>query len=192
MTDTYGPATLFIRGIRDWQYAADAEQATLQKAKRLTLYFSNLSFVGPNSLAARLRDAHSVVTPDGPRPYADGVFVSQVVPNYESDQSDGVNDYRHALAGASLAPSFTSLEGYLTGRVFAAGLLHHKGPFTPEALIETFEGLPPLNLGLGANAGFHPNDHDYSKSVFGTAITADGGFLNRYYWSAGEALQLFE
>lgn len=192
MTPTYGPATRYIKGIRDWQYANDGEQETLNKAKRLTIYFSNLSFVGPNSLAARLRDLKSVQTSDGPKPYAEGVFVSQVVPNYESDESDAVRDYRRLLAEQGLTPSFTSLEGYLTGRVFVAGLLRHQGPFTPAALVATFENMPKLSLGLGANAGFSPNDHDYSKSVFGTAITPQGGFVNRYYWSAGGSLQLFE
>jgi hypothetical protein len=192
MTDTYGAATTFIRGVRDWQYASDAEQATSKKAERLTIYFSNVSFVGPNSLASRLHDAGTVNTPNGPRSYADGVFVSQVVPNYESDQSDAVRDYTRLLTETGQTPSFTSLEGYLTGRVFAAGLVAHQGSFTPSALVSTFETLPPLNLGLGGSAGFSPTDHDYSKSVFGTAITADGGFDNRYYWSAGGALQLFE
>ncbi len=192
MTDTYGPATRFIRGVRDWQYAKDSEQDTLQKAKRLTIHFSNVSFVGPNSLAVRLRDAGTVATPDGPRPYSEGVFVSQVVPNYESDASDAVREYKQLLAESGLQPSFTSLEGFLTGKVFVAGLLAHRGPFTPAALVSTFETLPHLNLGLGANAGFGPSDHDYSKSVFGTAITPDGRFTNRYFWSAGGALQLFE
>lgn len=193
MTDTYGPATRFIRGIRDWQYANDATQQPSNRAKRLTVYFSNVSFVGPNSLASRLRDAGSVTAPDGStHPYAEGVFVSQVVPNYESDGSDAVREYKELLAQAGLDPSFTSLEGFLTGKVFVAGLLAHKGPFTPAALVTTFETLAPLNLGLGANAGFGPDDHDYSKSVFGTAITADGRFSNRYFWSAGGALQLFE
>lgn len=192
MTDTYGPATSFIRGVRDWQYAEDNEQIATSKAKRLTLHFSNLSFVGPNSLAARLKDAGTVSTPDGPRPYTSGVYVSQVVPNYHSDNSDGVRDYLRALREADLAPSFTSLEGYLAGRIFAAGLAAHTGPFTPDALVATFERLPPLNLGLGATAGFSPTRHDYSKSVFGTAIEQDGGFGNSYFWSEGSAIQLFE
>ncbi|MBX3192363.1 MAG: ABC transporter substrate-binding protein [Labilithrix sp.] len=192
MTDTYGPAMKYIRGLRDWQYANDAEQASTGKAKRLTLLFSNVSFVGPNSLAARLRDAGSVQTPDGPKPYSDNVFVSQVVPNYENDNSDVVNDYRKALASADQTPSFTSLEGYVTGRVFVAGLLAHKGAFSPEALIDTFERLPPLNLGLGASSGFSRESHDYSKSVFGTAITSSGAFVNRYFWSEGSSIQLFE
>jgi ABC-type branched-subunit amino acid transport system substrate-binding protein len=192
MTDTYGPATTYIRGVRDWQYAADAEQTTTDKAHRLTLLFSNVSFVGPNSLAARLRDAGTVATPDGRKPYTDGVFVSQVVPNYESDNSDGVRDYLKALAAAGLDPSFTSLEGYLSGRIFAAGLAAHEGAFTPDALVATFEQLPRLNLGLGATSGFSAQRHDYSKAVFGTAISAKGGFSNSYFWSEGSAIQLFE
>jgi hypothetical protein len=192
MTDTYGPATQYIRGVRDWQYANDAEQAVNSKAKRLNVYFSNVSFVGPNSLASRLKDAGAVQGPDGPVPYTTGVFVSQVVPNYESDDSDGVRDYLRALASANMKPSFTSLEGYIAGRVFVAGLAAHEGPFTPDGLVTTFEQLPHLNLGLGATSGFTATRHDYSKSVFGTAIDADGGFSNSYFWSEGSAIQLFE
>ncbi len=192
MTDTYGPATSFIRGVRDWQYADDAEQTATNKAKRLTILFSNVSFVGPNALAARLKDAGEVKTLEGSKPYTSGVFVSQVVPNYESDNSDGVREYLRLLRGADLAPSFTSLEGYLAGRVFVAGLAAHQGSFTPDALVQTFERLPSLNLGLGASAGFGPNRHDYSKSVFGTAIEPDGGFANSYFWSEGSSIQLFE
>ncbi len=192
MTDTYGPATTFIKGVRDWQYANDAEQTVIDKATRLTVHFSNVSFVGANSLASRLHDAGTVTTPSGEKPYSESVYVSQVVPNYESDDSDGVSDYRAALADAGLTPSFTSLEGYLTGRVFAAGLVAHKGEYTPDALIGTFEHLPPLNLGLGATSGFSPDNHNYSKAIFGTAIKADGGFANSYFWSDGTPIQLFE
>jgi ABC-type branched-subunit amino acid transport system substrate-binding protein len=192
MTDTYGPATTYIKGIRDWQYAQDAEQTSTQKGKRLTILFSNVSFVGPNSLAQRLKDAGAVQAADGPKPYTTGVYVSQVVPNYQSDDSDGVHDYLRALQTSGLAPSFTSLEGYLAGRVFVAGLAAHVGEFTPDALVSTFEKMPHLNLGLGATSGFTPGSHDYSKSVFGTAITAEGGFSNSYFWSDGSAIQLFE
>jgi hypothetical protein len=120
------------------------------------------------------------------------VYVSQVVPNYQSDTSDAVREYRAALMAAGLEPSFTSLEGYLVARVFVAGLLAHHGPFQPDALVATFEALPPLNLGLGANSGFSSDNHNYSKAVFGTALTADGGFTNSYFWSDGSPIQLFE
>ncbi|MFT3770677.1 MAG: ABC transporter substrate-binding protein [Minicystis sp.] len=192
MTDTYGPAASYITQLRQWQYAMDAEQTATNKATRLQLYFVNVSFVGPNALAERLKDAGSVMTPKGMTPYTDGVILSQVVPNYESDQSDIVRDYQKAIETSGEMPSFTSLEGYIDARIFLAGLSAHQGQFTPEALIETFETLPDLSLGLGAKAGFSPTDHDYSKSVWGTALDAGGGFQNRYYWAEGTPLQLFE
>ncbi len=195
MTDTYGPATKFIQGVRDWQYAP----ANTDASARLKLTISNVSFSGPNSLAQRLKDLGQVQTPTGPKAYSDAVFVSQVVPNYQSDSSDAVRDYKKALDAAGLTPSFTSLEGYLAARVFIAGLLKHQGAYTADALIDTFEHLPNLALGLGANAGFSAcgNDvcktqHNYSKSVWGTALSPDGTFTNRYFWTDGTPLQLFE
>lgn len=189
MTDTYGPATAFIKALRDWQY-----QAGNHAASRLTLFFSNVSFVGPDALAERLKDAGAVQTPTGAVSYSDGVFVSQVVPNYHTDRGDLVRDYQKALVsdGTGLTESFTSLEGYLAARVFIAGLLLHGGRYTPESLVSTFERLPDLALGIGASARFSAENHQYSKSVWGTAIDSDGTFLDRYFWTEGTALQLSE
>jgi ABC-type branched-subunit amino acid transport system substrate-binding protein len=192
MTDTYGPATSFITLLRQWQYAADEDQVTFKRATRLTLIFSNVSFVGPNTLAARLKDAGTVVGPKGPTPYTDNVLVSQVVPNYESDSSDVVKQYRALIAAAAATPSFTSLEGYISGRIFVAGMLAHQGAFTAESLVTTFENLPNLSLGVGASSGFSKDDHNYSRSVWGTALDASAAFKNRYFWSEGTPLQLFE
>jgi hypothetical protein len=192
MTDTYGPATTFITQLRQWQYANDAEQAMDHKATRLTLGFVNLSFVGPNALAANLAAAGTIAGPSGPVPYTDGVLVSQVVPNYATDQSDLVLAYDQAIAASGQAPGFTSLEGYAAARIFVAGLLAHAGPFTSDALVGTFEQLDGAGLGLGPASGFGPGDHDYSKSVWGTAIDASGGFQDRYFWSEGTTLSLFE
>jgi ABC-type branched-subunit amino acid transport system substrate-binding protein len=193
MTDTYGPATSFITNLRKWQYAEDAEQTAQKKATRLTLIFSNVSFVGPNALASRLMDAGSIKTPAGAMvPYSSNVLVSQVVPNYESDSSDVVKQYRKLITDAAATPSFTSLEGYISGRIFVAGLLAHQGAFTPEALVSTFESLPNLSLGVGASSGFTATNHNYSKSVWGTSLDATAAFKNRYFWSEGTPLQLFE
>ena len=192
MTDTYGPATQFITGLRQWQYKDDAEQTAQKRATRLTLIFSNVSFVGPNELSLRLKDAGMVNGPKGPTSYTDGVLVSQVVPNYESDSSDVVQQYTKLMQAAAAKPSFTSLEGYVSGKIFVAGLLGHKGAFTPAALVGTFEGLPGLSLGLGASAGFSKDSHNYLKSVWGTSLDTSGAFKNRYFWSEGTPIQLFE
>ena len=192
MTDTYGAGGQYIEELRRWQYANDAQQGTLDKATRLKLYFSNVSFVGPNALADRLRTAGTVSTPDGPVPFTDSVVVSQVVPNYQSDSSDVVTAYNKLIAADGSEPGFTSLEGYVAARVFIAGLDAHKGPFTPAALVQTFEKLPDLSLGIGASSGFSATNHQYSNSVWGTAIEPDGSFRNLYFWSSGSPIQFFE
>jgi branched-chain amino acid transport system substrate-binding protein len=192
MTDTYGPGVQFIQTLKQWQNATDAEQTSLNKATRLHLYFSNVSFVGPNSLASRLKDLGNVNTPSGAKPYTENVFVSQVVPNYDSDQSDAVLEYKRLVGPTGANPTFTALEGYLAGRVFVEGLKANKGRFTPDNLVIAFETLPAVNLGLGASAGFSKDNHQYSKSVYGTSITPDGKFANKYFWSDGSAIQIFE
>jgi branched-chain amino acid transport system substrate-binding protein len=151
-----------------------------------------VSFVGPNALAERLVASGSVDTPNGPLPLTDNVVVSQVVPNYQSDQSDVVVSYNKLIAARGEKADFTSLEGYVSARVFIAGLLAHKGPFMPESLVSTFEKLPDLAFGLGATSGFSAMNHQYSSSVWGTSIQADGTFKNLYFWSAGGSIQFFE
>jgi len=190
MTDTYGAGAQFIQALRTWQF--DGQQSTLNKATRLKLYFSNVSFVGPNSLSDRLVAAGSVATPTGNLPMTTDVVISQVVPNYQSDTSDVVVAYNKLVAASGAAPSFTSLEGYIAARVFLAGLEAHQGPFTPEALIATFEALPDLGLGIGATSGFGATNHQYSSSVWGTSIQPDGKFKNLYFWSSGIPIQFFE
>lgn len=190
MTDTYGAGADFIQALRMWQF--DGQQSTLGKATRLKLYFSNVSFVGPNSLSDRLKAAGNVSTPNGPMPLTDSVVVSQVVPNYQSDSSEVVTSYNTLIADAHATPSFTSLEGYVAARVFIAGLEAHVGPYTPDALIKTFEQLPDLSLGIGATSGFSGDNHQYSNSVWGTSIQPDGSFKNLYFWSSGIPIQFFE
>lgn len=192
-TGTYGPVSGFIQGIRNWQYTPNSDQA-----KRLTIEFSAVSFVGANTLASRLQAAGTVMGPNGALPYTDNVVVSQVVPNYFSDKSQIVARYKNALAtyGAgdsvvnSAEPSFNSLEGYIAATVFISGLQLHQKAFTPKELISTFEGLSK-DLGLGA-ASFTPTNHQYLRSVWGTSLSADGKFNNRYYWVDGSTIQLFE
>ena len=191
MTDTYGAATEFIRMLRLWQNDSDQ---TSQKATRLKLYFSNVSFVGPNTLSERLV-ALGTYLPYGstqPAYYADGVVVSQVVPNYQNDNSDLVTKYNQLIAASGKTPGFTSLEGYLAGKIFIAGLLKHKGPFTAESLVADFESLGDLGLGIGAASGFKPDNHQYSQSVWGTVLNPDGSFRNLYFWAQGIAIQFFE
>jgi hypothetical protein len=190
MTDTYGAGGDFIIALRTWQFANDSQQTNLNKATRLKLYFSNVSFVGPNALSDKLVAAGLV--PNASIPFTQDVVVSQVVPNYQSDSSDVVVAYNKLIAQAGAKPDFTSLEGYVSARVFIAGLLAHQGPFTADSLVSAFEALPDLSLGIGATSGFSPTNHQYSNSVWGTSIQSDGSFKNLYFWSVGIPIQFFE
>jgi len=190
MTDTYGAGGDFIIALRNWQYANDSQQTSLMKATRLKFVFSNVSFVGPNALSDKLVSAGTVA--NATIPYTQDVVVSQVVPNYQSDSSDVVTSYNQLISAKGTQPGFTSLEGYVAARVFIAGLLAHQGPFTAESLVTTFEQLPDLSLGIGATSGFSADNHQYSNSVWGTSIQADGTFKNLYFWSAGIPIQFFE
>jgi len=190
MTDTYGAASQFIEGLRQWQYLNDDKQTLLHRATNLQLLFSNISFVGADALADRLKTA-GVVPLSGNARYTDKVVISQVVPNYQNDTSEAVVSYLKQI-GTANTPSFTSLEGYIAARVFIAGLLLHDGPFTADSLVSTFETLPDLGLGIGATMGFTPDIHQYSNSVWGTEIQPDGTFKNLYFWSKGSPIQFYE
>jgi branched-chain amino acid transport system substrate-binding protein len=194
MTSTYGAGARFIGGVKAWLYANDMEQGVDHKASRLSLHFSAISFVGANAFAAgliALDGAKPLTDPSGSKhSYTEGVIVSQVVPNYFTDTSDIVSKYLKLIGQSGATPSFTSLEGYISGTIFVAGLRAHQGAYTADALIPTFENLPNLSLGLGATASFA--DHQYSKSVWGTAVGADGKFTNVYFWSSPGPIQLYE
>jgi ABC-type branched-subunit amino acid transport system substrate-binding protein len=186
MTDTYGAGGDFIQGLRSWQLDGGAPAGKT----RLKLYFSNVSFVGANALSDKLKAFGKV---DGSAEnYTDNVVISQVVPNYQNDQSPVVTAYNSLIAKNSATPSFTSLEGYVAARVFIAGLDAHTGPFTASSLVSAFEALPDLGLGVGATSGFSPTSHQYSNSVWGTILQPDGSFKSLYFWSAGSPIMFFE
>ncbi|HSS01942.1 MAG TPA: ABC transporter substrate-binding protein [Kofleriaceae bacterium] len=188
MTDTYGAGADFIQTLRTWQWNG---QGVTNKATRLKLYFSNVSFVGANALADRLKLAGKVPLA-GDTYFTDSVVISQVVPNYQSDTSDVITAYNRLITQTGQTASYTSLEGYISARVFIAGLEAHKGPFTAASLVDTFEKLPDLGLGIGATSGFSANNHQYSNSVWGTILQPDGTFKNLYFWSVGIPIQFFE
>ncbi|MCL2779176.1 MAG: ABC transporter substrate-binding protein [Polyangiaceae bacterium] len=175
----YAPAAEFIKKIRQWQYANP------ERLSRLTLLFIAISDVSANALSTQLvgLDTTEPLGPAGAS-YTTDVTVSNVVPNYDSDQGDITNQYNAALLATNQTPSFPSFEGYVAARVFILGLLAHNGPFTPEALVGTFESLPAHDIGLGP-AGFSSQPHQYLNSVWGTGLNPDGTFKNRFFWSNG-------
>jgi ABC-type branched-subunit amino acid transport system substrate-binding protein len=192
MTDTYSAGTVFIKGINDWLYDQGTAAMMDGRASRLTIHFSNVSFVGPDALASNLSKLGAQPNPANGRmvPYTSNVYVSQVVPNYATDQNDILLEYRKLITAAGASPSFTSLEGFLAGRLFVLGLKNNKGAITPDNMVTAFETLPTVNLALGGSAKFSPTVHQYSQSVWGTQINSDATFSNIYFWS-NNSIQIF-
>ena len=186
---TYGPSAALVQGLRDWQ------NKNLSQLSRLQLYFGAESPIVLDSFIARLRDAgnggtyvdNTTGTPIT-KAYWQDVVASQTVPNYQTDPGDLVKQYLGAAAQFGVTPTSTSLEGYLAGRLFVAGLLKHEGSLDSASLIPTFESLGNLwTGGLGAHAGFGPGNHQYLKSVWGVKVDSEGKFTNVFYWEYNPA-----
>jgi len=114
MTDTYGPATAF-------QSPGMAHVALRQRSRdrrrASSLIFSNVSFVGPDSLATRLKDAGTVQTADGsPSPTTDGVFRLAGRPQLpERQQRSGALLPAGARGDGADAELHVRSRGYLAG-----------------------------------------------------------------------------
>jgi ABC-type branched-subunit amino acid transport system substrate-binding protein len=141
-------------------YAACVEFIKLSKLHHSdTTHFSNISFVGSTSLQKALGN------------FGDNVIISQVVPFPWNSRIPLVRDYVMALDTyqAEYPPGFTSLEGYIAGRLFCAIARKVKGDLTRESFIRTMEDVGKFDLG-GVVLEFGPNDHQGMDSILLTSI----------------------
>ena len=119
-------------------YSACAEFIKLSRNKiSPDVVFGNISFVGTESLREVLGG------------YGQGVVVSQVVPSPHSSDIDLIGEFKRAMAKYQHdAPiSFTSLEGFIVGKLFGKIALAVKGELTREKFIATMEEIGWFDLG---------------------------------------------
>ena len=100
-----------------------------------------------------------------------------------------VNPCGPQLSGATVAIMATS--ALATPMAALVGCSSHFAP-KPCELVATFQPLPNLAFGIGANSGFSAVSHQYSNSVLGKRITPAGTFKNLYFWTSGSPIQFFE
>lgn len=181
MIDTYQPANQFIRAVKDW-INADAA-----RARRLDVLFGNVSFVGADALAALLSsppaDYGDVLAPARRRGYADGVLITQVVPSYASEAL-GIAAYRRDIDRFDGGDyGFTSLEGYLTARLFTQALALCP-ELSTESLRNTLDtALTDVDLGIGVKLGFSSVDHQASHTLWGSILRAGGQLDVPFMWT---------
>lgn len=141
-------------------YTACAEFIKLSKTKVSTdLVFGNISFVGTESLKQTLGS------------YGENVIVSQVVPDPQDESLSLVREYQDSMQRYQHdAPrSFTSLEGYIAGKLFAAIAQAVPGELTRDNFIATMQDVGTFDLG-GIVLQFGPDDHQGLDTINLTSI----------------------
>jgi len=152
MVATYKPAARFIEKLRD---------------SGQNLVFTNVSFVGPNELGEELSQL-------GGR-YADGVIVTQVVPDPGS-KATALIKYREQLErfAPGEKPDYVSLEGWVAARLLVEGLVKAGKDVNAETLVNALEQVRQLDLGIGVPLSFGPSEHQASHKVWGSVMDGKG------------------
>lgn len=151
-------------------YAPCAKFIKMAKELLPDTFFMNVSFVGSMALKEALGGD------------AEGVIVTQVVPNLDSDLPL-VREYHQSINNYSkdAKPDFVSLEGYIAARIFAEGLKRSAGSPTREGIIDAIEGINGLDIGIGVPINYGKNQHQASHKVWPTMIK--NGKFSAFEWS---------
>jgi len=146
-------------------YTSIAEFVRQMKSAGSTTQFHNVSFVGSTALASALKDEGY------------GVAISQVVPFPWSPGVPIVKEYEEVLTKAGHTDfNFSSLEGYIVGKVVVDGLKRAGKDLTREKLISALEGMHNVDLG-DFMVSFSPSNHSGSRFVDLTMIGHSGKFI---------------
>jgi branched-chain amino acid transport system substrate-binding protein len=146
-------------------YTSITEFVRQMKRAGSTTQFYNVSFVGSKALADALKEEGY------------GVAISQVVPFPWSPSVPIVKEYQEVMTKSGDTNfNFSSLEGYIVGKVMTEGLRRAGKDLTREKLVSALEGMNNVDLGEFM-VNFSPSNHSGSKFVDLTMIGRGGKFL---------------
>jgi len=148
------------------QVSAYKSCAAFVRAARKAGYggqFYNVSFVGTQALSDELG------------PDARGVVVSQVMPYPFTPLTAISNEFLGAAGAAQpkVQPNYSSIEGYIAGRVVLEGLRRAGASINRETLISGLESIRNLDFG-GFFVDFGPNKRVGSSYVDLTILDGTG------------------
>jgi len=136
------------------------------RAKGFGGQFFDVSFVGSKALADELGDSGT------------GVVITQVVPFPYSTSIPIVREYQRVMEAAGQKEfDFSSIEGYLTAKVFIEGLRRAGRTPTRDSLIAGVESIHDWDMG-GFSVRYGAQDHVGSSFVEVTTIARGGRFLH--------------
>lgn len=125
----------------------------------------NISFVGSNALASRLKKT-------------DNVYISQVVPDPWDNSIPLVKEYQQDMGAVEYG--FASLEGYLSAKTFHQALSRVQGEVTTTSLKNALESMTAYDAG-GVEISFGKDDHRGMDSVYLTKIDKSGDTIQFSY-----------
>ncbi len=142
-------------------YAPIAKFIKLAKKEYPNALFLNVSFVGTDALAADLgKDGNNVI-------------ITQVVP-YFNNSLQTVIDYKNDLNKyfPNAQPGLGSLEGYIAAKLFVTGLqtAAKEKKLTREGIIDVFENMRNIDIGIGETISFDKNNHQALHTVWPTVL----------------------
>jgi ABC-type branched-subunit amino acid transport system substrate-binding protein len=151
-------------------YRPTAAFVKLAKAHGVGARFLSVSFAGPQSLLRQLGDA------------GEGVIVTQVVPDLESD-APIVAEYRRAFAIARPGEpvGYVSLEGYVAARILCRALASIDGTIDRAAVVSALEQMGTFDIGLGEPLKLARDEHQACHRVWPTIIRA--GKIVSFDWA---------
>ncbi len=147
-------------------YTSVAEFVRQMKKAGSVAQFHNVSFVGSKALADALKDEGY------------GIAITQVVPfPWSSSGVRVVKEYQEIMTKAGNTDfNFSSLEGFIVGKVMVEGLRRAGKNLTREKLIAALEDMNNVDLGEFV-VSFSPTNHSGSKYVNLTMIGRGGKFI---------------
>ncbi len=130
------------------------------------VWYFNLSFVGSNELAMRLKDCRAKV------------FITQVVPLPTDMSLPAVREYRGMLKRyfPGCRSNVVSFEGFLDAKLFVEAYRRAGENPDREDLINAIENMREYDLGIGEKVNFGPGDHQGLDNIYLTRIQ-DGKIL---------------
>ncbi len=122
--------------------------------------FCNISFVGSSALTSELGDV------------GDGSIISQVMPLPDNRNIAIVDEYNRDLAKyqPTESPDFTSLEGYVVGRLFCQIAAMVPGELTREKFLDILYGTKSIDLG-GLVLNYDIEDNQGAEFIFLSKIS---------------------
>ncbi len=128
--------------------------------------FFNISFIGSQALQREL----------GKGDY--DVFMTQILPDYRSDDLQLAKDYRQSLEEVwpGSIPNYVSFEGYAAGRMAIAAVARCEDNIQPACVLKQFSGPTIFDIG-GLELSFGPDDNQGSDRVYLTVLDPNGEFM---------------